>query len=457
MLSRLALRTSRTAPLLRARPTRSYASEASEYTGGPTFELSEEQVGIRDLARSFTANEIIPVAAEYDRTMKYPWEVIKKAHAEGLLNVHVPEEYGGAGLSVMSSSIVSEELAYGCTGMQTAIEANGLASAPLIVAGSDAQKRSYLGRLTEEPLMCAYGVSEPGAGSDVASIKTKAVREGDKFVLNGQKCWITNGGCGILSSQSLPYRANYPRLTESPTSVPASLSSSPLPPNPSSRTQWYFVLAKTDPSAKPHKALSGFIVDASTPGITVENKLINMGQRCSDTRIINFENVVVPKENLLGREGDGFKIAMGAFDITRPLVASGAVGLAQRALAEAAKYAHDRKTFGVPIIQHQAIGTLLAEMAIGVETARNAVWRAACAKDNNDPRTTYLASVAKAYASRVAVTNADKCVQIHGGAGYNTEYPAEKLFRDSKIFELYEGTTQIQNLIISRVVANDYA
>ncbi|BGP04353.1 hypothetical protein JCM10049v2_000151 [Rhodotorula toruloides] len=417
MLSRLALRTSRTAPLLRARPTRSYASEASEYTGGPTFELSEEQVGIRDLARSFTANEIIPVAAEYDRTMKYPWEVIKKAHAEGLLNVHVPEEYGGAGLSVMSSSIVSEELAYGCTGMQTAIEANGLASAPLIVAGSDAQKRSYLGRLTEEPLMCAYGVSEPGAGSDVASIKTKAVREGDKFVLNGQKCWITNGGVA----------------------------------------NWYFVLAKTDPSAKPHKALSGFIVDASTPGITVENKLINMGQRCSDTRIINFENVVVPKENLLGREGDGFKIAMGAFDITRPLVASGAVGLAQRALAEAAKYAHDRKTFGVPIIQHQAIGTLLAEMAIGVETARNAVWRAACAKDNNDPRTTYLASVAKAYASRVAVTNADKCVQIHGGAGYNTEYPAEKLFRDSKIFELYEGTTQIQNLIISRVVANDYA
>ncbi|BGP28412.1 hypothetical protein JCM10296v2_000144 [Rhodotorula toruloides] len=407
MLSRLIHRTSRTARLS-ARSTRLYASEATEYTGGPTFELSEEQVGIRDLARSFTANEIIPVAAEYDRTMKYPWEVIKKAHAEGLLNVHVPEEYGGAGLSVMSSSIVSEELAYGCTGIQTAIEANGLASAPLIVAGSDAQKRSYLGRLTEEPLMCAYGVSEPGAGSDVASIKTKAVREGDKFVLNGQKCWITNGGVA----------------------------------------NWYFVLAKTDPSAKPHKALSGFIVDASTPGITVENKLINMGQRCSDTRIINFENVVVPKENLLGREGDGFKIAMGAFDITRPLVASGAVGLAQRALAEAAKYAHDRKTFGVPIIQHQAIGTLLAEMAIGVETARNAVWRAACAKDNNDPRTTYLASVAKAYASRVAVTNADKCVQIHGGAGYNTEYPAEKLFR---------GTTQIQNLIVSRVVANDYA
>ncbi|GAA6044582.1 hypothetical protein JCM8097_000721 [Rhodosporidiobolus ruineniae] len=405
-------------PLLRpARASaRTYASEAG-YTGGPTFELTEEQVAVRELARQFTANEIVPVAAEYDRTMKYPWEVIKKAHAEGLVNVHVPEEYGGAGLSVFSSSLVSEELAYGCSGIQTAIEANGLASAPLIVAGSDAQKRKYLGRLVDEPLMAAYGVSEPGAGSDVAGISTKATKEGDGYVINGSKMWITNGGVA----------------------------------------NWYFVLAKTDPSAKPHKSLSGFIVDADTPGITVESKLINMGQRCSDTRIINFENVVVPKENLLGKEGDGFKIAMSAFDITRPLVASGAVGLAQRALAEAAKYAHERKTFGTPIIQHQAISTMLAEMAIGVECSRNAVWRAALAKDAADPRTTYLASIAKAFASRTAVVNADKAVQIHGGAGYNTEYPVEKLFRDSKIFELYEGTTQIQNLIISRVVANDYA
>ncbi|GAA5827120.1 hypothetical protein JCM11251_001125 [Rhodosporidiobolus azoricus] len=402
-----------------ARPLGRITSQGRTYaTGtdhaGPSFELSEEQAAVRELARSFTANEIIPVAAEYDRTMKYPWDVIKKAHAEGLVNVHVPEEFGGAGLSVMSSSLVSEELAYGCTGIQTAIEANGLASAPVLVAGTTAQKAKYLGRLTEEPLMVAYGVSEPGAGSDVAGIKTMAKKEGDAFVINGSKCWITNGGV----------------------------------------CNWYFVLAKTDPSAKPHKSLSGFIVDADTPGITVEKKLVNMGQRCSDTRIINFENVHVPAENLLGREGDGFKIAMSAFDITRPLVASGAVGLAQRALSEAAKYAHERKTFGVPIIQHQAIGTMLAEMAIAVECSRNAVWRAALAKDASDPRTTYLASIAKAFASRTAVTNADKAVQVFGGSGYNTEYPVEKLFR---IFELYEGTTQIQNLIISRVVANDFA
>ncbi|GAA5861288.1 hypothetical protein JCM1840_005317 [Sporobolomyces johnsonii] len=395
---------------------RSYASEAHERNGGPTFELTEEQNAIRDLARQFTTNEIIPVAAEYDRTMKYPWDVIKKAHAEGLLNVHVPEAYGGAGLSVMSSSLVSEELAYGCTGIQTAIEANGLASAPVILAGTEKQKRKYLGRLTEEPLMCAYAVTEPGAGSDVAAIKTKAILQGDSYRLDGQKCWITNGGVA----------------------------------------DWYFVLAKTDPDAKPHKSLSGFIVDRNTPGISVESKLVNMGQRCSDTRIINFENVVVPKENMLGKPGDGFKIAMGAFDITRPLVASGAVGLAQRALVEATKYAHERKTFGVPIIQHQAIGTMLAEMAIGVETSRLAVWRAATAKDENNPRTTYYASIAKALASQTACDNTDKCIQVMGGAGYNTEYWAEKGVRDSRIFKIYEGTTQIQNLIISRIVAQDY-
>ncbi|GAA5909057.1 uncharacterized protein JCM6883_002592 [Sporobolomyces salmoneus] len=394
---------------------RSYASEA-EFTGGPTFELTEEQSAIRDLARQFTDNEIIPVAAEYDLTMKYPFDIIKSAHSAGLLNCHVPTAYNGAGLDVFSSSLVSEELARGCTGVQTAMEANGLASAPLILAGSEEQKMKYLGRLTEEPLLCAYGVTEPGCGSDVAAIQTKAVLEGDKYVLNGTKCWITNGGVA----------------------------------------DWYFVLAKTDVNAKPHKSLTGFIVERNTPGITVEKKLINMGQRCSDTRIINFENVVIPKENVLGKPGDGFKIAMGAFDITRPLVASGAVGLAQRCLEEATKYAHDRKTFGVPIIQHQAIGTMLAEMAIGTETARMAVWRAALAKDAGSPRTTYYASIAKAHASQVACANADKNVQIHGGAGYNEEYGASKLLRDSRIFQIYEGTTQIQNLIISRVVAQDY-
>ncbi|SGY95363.1 BQ5605_C036g11488 [Microbotryum silenes-dioicae] len=401
---------------IRSQSRRAFANEAHVSAGGPTFGLSEDQEAFRDLARQFARDEIIPVAAEYDRSMKFPWDVIKKAHGAGLLNVHIPEAYGGPGLSVMSSALVSEELAYGCTGIQTAMEANGLAQAPVIIAGSEEQKHKYLGRMTEEPIMCAYGVTEPGAGSDVAGIATRATKEGDHYVLNGAKLWITNGGVA----------------------------------------NWYFVLAVTDPSAKPHRRLSGFIVDGDAAGITVDSKLVNMGQRCSDTRPIAFENVKVPVANLLGKEGDGFKIAMGAFDITRPLVAAGAVGLAQRALAEAAKYAQERKTFGVPIIKHGAVAQMLAEMAIGAESARAMVWRAASTKDHNDPRCTYYASVAKALASHHAVSNANLAVQVYGGAGFNSEYPVEKLYRDAKIFEIYEGTTQIQKLIISRIVEKDF-
>ncbi|SCV68059.1 BQ2448_180 [Microbotryum intermedium] len=401
---------------IRSQSRQAFATEAHASSGGPTFGLSEDQEAFRDLARQFARDEIIPVAAEYDRSMKFPWDVIKKAHAAGLLNLHIPEAYGGPGLSAMSSALVSEELAYGCTGIQTAMEANGLAQAPVIIAGSEEQKHKYLGRMTEAPIMCAYGVTEPGAGSDVAGIATRATKEGDHYVLNGSKLWITNGGVA----------------------------------------NWYFVLAVTDPSAKPHRRLSGFIVDGDAAGVTVDSKLVNMGQRCSDTRPIAFENVKVPIANLLGKEGDGFKIAMGAFDITRPLVAAGAVGLAQRALAEAAKYAQERKTFGVPIIKHGAVAQMLAEMAIGAESSRAMVWRAASAKDSNDPRCTYYASVAKALASHHAVSNANLAVQVHGGAGFNSEYPVEKLYRDAKIFEIYEGTTQIQKLIISRIVEKDF-
>jgi acyl-CoA dehydrogenase len=236
----------------------------------------------------------------------------------------------------------------------------------------------------------------------VANIKTTARKEGDKWVINGSKCWITNGG----------------------------------------KANWYFVLAKSDATAKPHKSMTGFVVDANTPGISIGKKEINMGQRCSDTRMITFDNVVVPEENVLGTPGDGFKIAMSAFDITRPLVASGAVGLANRALYEGARYAQTRETMGKPIISHQAIAFMLADMAIAVESSRGMVWKA-CAMKDAGQRNTFYASIAKCIASKAAVDNANSCVQIHGGAGYNTEYPAEKLFRDSKIFELYEGTSQM--------------
>ncbi|CAO3684857.1 unnamed protein product [Umbelopsis vinacea] len=390
--------------------TRAYSSQVST---GMSFALSEEQKSFQDLARKFALDEIIPVAAEHDRTGKYPTEVIKKAWELGLVNTHIPAEYGGLGLGVLDGAIVTEELAYGCSGIQTAIEANGLAEAPLIVAGNDEQKKKYLGRMTEAPLMAAYGVTEPGAGSDVAGLKTNAVKKGDKWVINGQKMWITNAG----------------------------------------HANWFFVLARTDANAGTGKAFTGFIVDADTPGIQVGRKEINMGQRASDTRGVTFEEVEVPEENVLGSVGQGFKIAMGAFDITRPLVASGAVGLARRAMEEATKYSLERKTMGKEIFNHQAVAFMLADMAIGIESARMMVYKAGYMRDQGQ-RNTWYASIAKALASEVANKAAADAVQIFGGNGFNTEYPVEKLMRDAKIFQIYEGTSQIQRLVISRGLAD---
>ncbi|XP_048777329.1 medium-chain specific acyl-CoA dehydrogenase, mitochondrial-like [Ostrea edulis] len=401
--------------LLRQVPRRCYsvATQASaEQTGsGVNFELSDEQKEYRDLARKFCREEIVPSAPHYDKTGEYPWDVIKKAHDLGLINMHIPKEQGGLDLGIFDTCLVTEELAYGCTGIQTAIEANSLGQMPVILAGNKAQKDKYLGRMLEEPLMCAYCVTEPVAGSDVAGIKTKAVKKGNEYVLNGQKMWITNGG----------------------------------------HANWYFVLARTaeDPKTSAGKAFTGFIVDRDSPGVTVGRKEWNMGQRASDTRGISFEDVVVPAENVLGAEGMGFKIAMGAFDKTRPPVAAGAVGLAQRALEEATKYSMERKTMGKLICEHQAVAFILADMAIGVETARLAMQRAAWEIDQGR-RNTYFASIAKALAGDVANKCATDAVQVFGGNGFNSEYPVEKLMRDAKIYQIYEGTAQIQRMIISR-------
>lgn len=376
-----------------------------------SFTLSDEQLAYQELARKFTAEEIIPKAAEHDRTGEYPWEIIKKAWELGLMNTHIPAEIGGLGLGILDTCIITEELAYGCTGMQTAIEACSLGSAPVILAGTPEQQKKYLGRLVDEPIVCAYCVTEPGAGSDVAGITTKAVRKGDNYVINGSKMWITNGG----------------------------------------HASWYFVLARTnpDPKAPANKAFTGFIVDRDTPGVTPGRKEWNMGQKASDTRGVHFEDVVVPKENVLLGEGAGFKIAMGAFDKTRPPVAAGAVGLASRALAEATKYALERKTFGRSIAQHQAVAFMLADMAIGVEASRLLTYRSAWEIDQGR-RNTYYASLAKCYAADIANKNATDAVQVFGGNGFNSEYPVEKLMRDAKIFQIYEGTAQIQRVIISR-------
>lgn len=396
--------------LLRQIPRRHY-SAAAQASSGVNFELSDEQKEYQDLARKFSREEIVPNAPHFDKTGEYPWDVIKKAHGLGLINMHIPKEQGGLDLGIFDTCLVTEELAYGCTGIQTAIEANSLGQMPVIIAGNKAQKDKYLGRMLEEPLMCAYCVTEPGAGSDVAGIKTKAVKKGNEYVINGQKMWITNGG----------------------------------------HANWYFVLARTaeDPKTSAGKAFTGFIVDRDTPGLTVGRKEWNMGQRASDTRGITFEDVVVPAENVLGSEGMGFKIAMGAFDKTRPPVAAGAVGLAQRALDEATKYSMERKTMGKLICEHQAVAFILADMAIGVETARLATQRSAWEIDQGR-RNTYYASIAKALAGDVANKCATDAVQVFGGNGFNSEYPVEKLMRDAKIYQIYEGTAQIQRVIISR-------
>ncbi|XP_048396024.1 medium-chain specific acyl-CoA dehydrogenase, mitochondrial isoform X1 [Stegostoma tigrinum] len=385
--------------------------KASQTAPGFSFELSDEQKEFQATARKFAREEVAPAAADYDRSGEYPAPLIKTAWELGLMNTHIPVSCGGMGLGIFDSCVITEEIAYGCTGIQTAIEANSLGQMPVILAGSEEQQKKYLGRMTEAPLMCAYCVTEPGAGSDVAGIKTRAEKKGDEYIINGQKMWITNGG----------------------------------------KANWYFLLARSDPDPKASasKAFTGFIVDADSPGIQVGRKEINMGQRCSDTRGIVFEDVRVPKENVLIGEGAGFKIAMGAFDKTRPPVAAGAVGLAQRALDEATRYALERKTFGRLLAQHQAVSFLLADMALKVELARLGYQRAAWEVDQGR-RNTYYASIAKAFAGDIANQVASDAVQIFGGSGFNSEYPVEKLMRDAKIYQIYEGTAQIQRMIIAR-------
>ena len=376
----------------------------------PNFEFTDDQKQLQDLARKFAKEEIIPKAAHHDSSGEYPREIAKKAWDLGLMNTHVPQDYGGLGLGVLEGCIITEELAYGCTGICTAMEANTLAAAPVIVAGNEEQKKEFLGRLTSEPLFAAYCVTEPGAGSDVAGIRTSAQKVGGDYIINGAKMWITNA----------------------------------------SVANWYFVLAYTDTSLK-HKGMSGFIVPADSPGITVGKKEWNLGQRASDTRGITFDQVKVPEKYRLGKEGDGFKIAMSAFDHTRPAVASGAVGLARRAMDESIQYAKTRKTFGQQISAYQAVSFMIADMAKDIEAARLLVHQAAWTIDQGS-RNTKFAAMAKVFAADTVMRVTTDAVQIFGGYGYSQEYPVEKLMRDAKIYQIYEGTSQIQRVIIAKEI-----
>lgn len=372
------------------------------------FSLSDEQKQLQDLAREFTEKEMKPVAAEYDRKAEFPTEVIRKAWELGLMNVQVPEAYGGPGLGVLDDCIIGEELGVGCTGIATSMMSNMLAEGPLFVAGTEEQKKKYFGKMIDEFSFCAYAVTEPGAGSDVAGIKTNAKKVGNDYVLNGQKMWITNAA----------------------------------------QADWFFVLAYTDPAAS-YKGMTGFIVPADLDGITVGKHEEKMGQRASDTRGVTFEDVKLPSENRLGRDGDGWGIAMHAFDHSRPVVAAAAVGLARGAMECAINYAGERTTFGVPIAKHQAVSFMIADMAMNVEAARHLVYKSAWKTDRGE-RNTLEAAYAKAFAADIAMKVATDAVQVYGGYGYSAEYPVEKMMRDAKIFQIYEGTSQIQRIIISR-------
>lgn len=404
-------------------PSRPLSAEAAATAAakaspaGYCFELSEEQREYQNLARKFAREEVLPKAAHHDRTGEFPWDIVKKAFDVGLMNLGIPVQYGGPDLKVFESCLVIEELAHACSGICLALTGTELGQTPVIMAGNEEQKKKYLGRLMEEPLLAAYCVTEPGAGSDVAGITMRAEKKGDQWVLNGQKMWITNGGVA----------------------------------------NWYFVLARSNPDPKcpASKAFTAFIVERDSPGLTPGRKEWNMGQRASDTRGVTFEDVLVPQENVLMKEGDGFKVAMATFDRTRAPVAAGATGVAQRCLDEATRYSLERKTFGSPICTHQAVQFLLADMAIGVETSRLAWMRAAFECDQGR-RNSYYASIAKALASDVANRCATDAVQIFGGNGFNSEYPVEKLMRDAKIYQIYEGTSQIQRLIIGRELLGRY-
>jgi acyl-CoA dehydrogenase len=379
---------------------------------GVSFALTDEQKALRELAHDFAAKEIRPREREYDERMHHPADVIAKAHELGLMNLHVPDEYGGPGLSVFDGMLVGEELYWGCSGMGTSLSANGLGSGPVIGFGSDEQKRMWLTPLIEEPILCSFGLSEPGAGSDVASLKTTAVRKGDEYVLNGSKTFITNAGYA----------------------------------------DWTVVFAKTDPRGGA-KGMSAFIVPMDSPGVTIEQHLDKMGQRSTDTSAFALQDVCVPVANRIGAEGDGFKIAMATLDATRPGTAVGAVGVAQAAYEHSVEYAKQRVTFDMPIAMHQGVNFMIADMATEIEAARLLCWQAAWMLDQGyGRRATLYSSFAKRFAADTAMKVATDAVQVFGGYGYIKEYPVEKLMRDAKLFQIYEGTSQIQRLVIAKEI-----
>src|SRR6202048_1995432 len=371
------------------------------------FTLTDEQKSLREMAHGFAVKEIRPVAWEYDKDGTWPADIIEKAWEVGLMNSHIEEQYGGSGAGYLDGCLIEEELSWGCSGIQTSLGCNGLATAPIALGGSEEVKKKYLGMLTEAPKLASFCLTEPDAGSDVSGMRTSAVRKGDKYVINGSKCFITNGGYA----------------------------------------NWYTVFAKTDKDAG-HRGISAFVVPRDA-GVVVDKKEDKLGQRASNTATISFNDVEIPVENLIGEENKGFKIAMMTLDRTRPGVAAMAVGIARAAFEFATNYSRERVQFGVPIAMHQAIQFMIADMATDIEAARLLTWKSEVLLDQGQ-RTKLVSSHAKRFAADSAMKVTTDAIQIYGGYGFIKDYPVEKLFRDAKIMQLYEGTSQIQRLVIAR-------
>tara|TARA_B100000614_G_C14502293_1_gene475156 strand:- start:102 stop:1253 length:1152 start_codon:yes stop_codon:yes gene_type:complete len=380
----------------------------------PDFELSEEQEMLVALAKEFADEELIPNAEEWDRKGIFPEDSINNARDLGLLNCTIPQEYGGMGLSFLDEVLINEELGRGDPGFATITGVTMLACHPLIYGGTEEQKKEYLGRVCDGEIS-AYCVTEPSAGSDVKAIATTAVLDGDSYIINGSKMWI--GGAG--------------------------------------HANWFYVLARTG-NDQSHKSLSGFIVEADSAGLEVGKKEEKMGQRSSDTRSVTFDNVVVPKENLVGGvEGNGWLQAMVSFDRSRPMLASHALGNARGAMEEAWIYANERMTFGKPIFEHQSISFMLADMSTKIEAARLLAHKAASMLDKGE-RATLESAHAKRYAADVGMEITTDSVQIFGGYGYSEEFPAARRMRGAKIYQIFGGTSQIQRLIIGREMNKNF-
>ncbi|NLJ55798.1 MAG: acyl-CoA dehydrogenase [Firmicutes bacterium] len=373
------------------------------------FELNDEQKAIKKMVREFTEKEIVPVARDLDDKEEYPFEIIKKLDELGLSNLAVPEEYGGPGVDSLSATIIIEELAFGCAGVATSAACNSLALYPLILGGSQKLKEKYLPFICNNGKFASFCLTEPNAGSDVGAVSTTAEKKGNEYIINGNKCFITSG----------------------------------------SHADYYTVFAKTNKNDP--KSLSAFMVEADLPGVVRGKKEIKMGIRASDTAEIIFEEVKIPSENLIGKEGDGFRLSMQTLDMARPTVGAIAVGLAQAAFEAAVSHAKERVQFGRPIAYNQGIQFILADMATEIEAARLLVYQASWLKDQKKPFSRQSA-ISKLYASDMAMRVTTNAVQVLGGYGYSREYMVEKYMRDAKIMQIYEGTNEIHRIVIANQI-----